>query len=305
MLEHDVLEDFYALSDYLGREGKIRDLERHKKYFPAFLLHASHIKAYDFVAPLCKGKKVLDIGCFLGYGEGVLADYAKQIVAVDNDDKAIEFAAKNHRRPNVTFEKTDARRLPFCYRDFDVVVAFQFIEHIPAIEVKNFLCEVKRVLKGGGMLFITTPNRKFRLLPLQRPFNPEHYQEFTAKRLFKTLKTVFHQVEIKGIGAKEWVEKIERQRVRKSPYRVYIRTHLSRLQNTVFPVKIKMLFERYLVGNSRRRRVKRKKSIRRHDAALENKKQFDNLFKEFTMNDLFLNDHQTDKSMDLFAICKK
>jgi len=34
------------------------------------------------------------------------------------------------------------------------------------------------------MLFITTFNRKFRLLPLQRPFNPEHYQEFTAKKLF-------------------------------------------------------------------------------------------------------------------------
>jgi hypothetical protein len=64
---------------------------------------------------------------------------------------------------------------------------------------------------------------------------------------------------MKDIGAEEWVEKIERQRVRKSPYRVYIRATLLRRGNIIFPVRIKTLFERYLVSDSIRHGFKREK----------------------------------------------
>lgn len=293
----DILEDFNSLFEYLRKDGKIKDLNSYKKDFSAFSLHANHIKAYDFAAPLCKGKRVLDVGCFIGYGEKVLANYAEEIIGIDSSDKALDTAGKRDIGGNVKFEKVDARRLPFPDESFDITIAFQLIEHIPPKQVNKFLCEAKRVLKKGGLLFITTPNRKFRLLPLQRPFNPEHYQEFTAKRLFKTLKTVFDEVQIKGVRAKEWVEQIERIRVRKSPYKVYIRAPLFRLLTIVCPTGAKTLLEKH--------KSKRIKLYQLKDRMLKNSSEFDNLFQKFSMDDFFLEERMLDKSMDLFAICKK
>lgn len=292
-----ILEDFNSLFEYLRKEGKINDLNSYKKDFSAFLLHANHIKAYDFAAPLCKGKRVLDVGCFIGYGEKVLADCAKEVIAIDSDDKALEFAARNVFGTHIKFEKVNAERLPFYDESFDITIAFQLIEHIPPKQVNKFLCEAKRVLKKGGLLFITTPNRKFRLLPFQRPFNPEHYQEFTAKRLFKTLKVFFDEVQIKAVRARGWIEEIERRRVRKSLYRAYIRTPAIGFLKVVCPARIKRLLKKY-----KRKKIK---SSQRDVVMSEYSSEFDKLFQKFSMDVFFLEERMLDKSMSLFAICKK
>ena len=295
--ENEILEDFHLLSDYLWKTGKVEDLNKYKEDFSAFLLHANHIKAYDFVASFCKNKKVLDIGCFIGYGEARIFSQAKEIIAIDSDDKALKFARRN-RLPKVKFEKMDARRLPFSNETFDIVIAFQLIEHIPLNEVGNFLCEVRRVLKEKGLVFILTPNRKFRLLPFQRPFNPEHYQEFTAKGLLKVLKTNFEDVVIKGTRAKDWIEGIERKRVRKSPFQAYILTPPYRFLNTVLPMGIKVLLEK--IGPIIKSSGSEDKQISGNNDQI-----FNNLFQKFSMNDFYLESQMIDKSMDLFAICKK
>lgn len=296
--ENEILEDFHLLSDYLWNTGKIKDLKKYKGDFSAFLLHANHIKAYDFVAPFCKDKKVLDIGCFIGYGDTRIFSQAKEIIAIDNDDKALEFARRSRLIPNVKFEKVDARGLPFSNETFDIVIAFQLIEHIPPNEVSSFLCEVRRVLKEKGLLFILTPNRKFRLLPFQRPFNPEHYQEFTAKKLLKDLKTNFENVEIKGTQAKDWIAEIERNRIRKSPFLVYVRDPFYRFLNIILPIKIKIWLKSSKLKITKSYRFKNKRIADNHEI-------FNNLFKRFSMEDFYLENQVTDKSMDLFAICKK
>lgn len=297
--ETKVLEDFYLLSDYLWTIGKIKDLDKYKKDFAAFLLHANHIKAYDFVAPHCKGKKVLNVGGFIGYGETRIFSQAKEIIAIDSDDKALEFARQNRLIPNAKFEKVDARRLPFSNEIFDIVIAFQLIEHIPPMEVHSFLQGVRRVLKEKGLLFIVTPNRKFRLMPFQRPFNPEHYQEFTAKGLLKILKTTFEDVVIKGTRSKEWIEEIERKRVRKSPFRAYLHDPFYRLLNMILPTRIKDWLKET--------KSKTTKSLGSKDRRMSdnNDQIFNNLFQKFSMDLFYLEDEVSNDSMDLFAICKK
>ena len=296
--ENEILEDFHLLSDYLWKTGKVEDLNKYKEDFSAFLLHANHIKAYDFVASFCKNKKVLDIGCFIGYGEARIFSQAKEIIAIDSDDKALEFARRN-RLPKVKFEKVDARRLPFSNETFDIVIAFQLIEHIPLNEVGNFLCEVRRVLKEKGLVFILTPNRKFRLMPFQRPFNPEHYQEFTAKGLLKVLKTNFEDVVIKGTRAKDWIEGIERKRVRKSPFRVYVYDPFYRLLNIILPTRIQNWLK------ETKSKITKSSGSKNRGIADNNDQIFNNLFQKFSMENFYLENQATDKSMDLFAICKK
>lgn len=296
--ENKVLEDFYLLSDYLWKIGKVKDLDKYKKDFSAFLLHANHIKAYDFVAPHCKGKKVLNVGCFIGYGETRIFSQAKEIIAIDSDEKALEFAHQNRFIPNAKFEKVDARQLPFYNKTFDIVIAFQLIEHISPTEVHSFLLEVRRVLKEKGLLFIVTPNRKFRLMPFQRPFNPEHYQEFTAKGLLQILKTTFEDVQIKGVRASEWIEEIERNRVRKSPFRVYIHDPLYGFLNMLLPIRIKNWLKKI--------KSKMTKSFQSKDrcSSISNN-QFNNLFQKFSMDVFYLEDETLNDSMDLFVICRK
>lgn len=292
-IENEALRDFYFLSDYLKSEGKIKDSENYKRDFSAFLSYISHIKAYDFVSPFCMNKKILDIGCFIGYGEKWIAKQAREIVAIDSNSKAIEFARQNRNFSNVEFKKIDARKLPFHDETFDIVIAFQLIEHISPNELSKFLLEVRRVLKMGGIFFITTPNRKFRLLPFQRPFNPEHFQEFTTDGLERILKKIFMELKIEGIRAKTWIENIEKERIHKSPFRAYIYYPIFRYLITNLPERLRKSL----------REVIKKKYISQNERI----EKFNSLFQKFSMEDFYLENRKNtiDKSMDLFAICKK
>ena len=169
--------------------------------------------------------------------------------------------------------------------------------YIPPDETGRFLSEVKRVLKMNGLLFIVTPNRKFRLLPFQRPFNSEHFREFTAKGLCKILQTHFKDVKVKGILAKEWIEEIERTRVRKSPYHVYIQRPLSGLIRNILPDSIKVLLKKHI--------TKKVKLFQRDNTKKESNDEFNNLFQKFIMDDFFLESRKLNKSIDLYGICKK
>ncbi len=293
MHKEEVLNDFYALSEYLHEEETIiEDLKEHKNNFFNFLNHAEHINAYNLIAPHCKDKKVLDIGCFLGYGERILSHYVKELIAIDSNDKAIEFAHKRITSPKVRFQKADARQLPFPDKIFEIVIALQLIEHLPLEDVNNFLCEVKRVLKEGSTLFLVTPNRKFRLLPFQRPFNKDHYQEFTAKRLFKTLSACFEEVGVKGVRARSWIQEMESKRL-KSPYRTYIHNPIFNL----VPTSIR--------SSLRKHKAKVVKLFQPEKETSGRADEFNRLFQKFSMNVFFLEDRVSDKSFDLFAICKK
>lgn len=291
--KNKVLKDFYTLAKYLKKTSKIKDLEAYKNNFAAFLLHARHLISYDFIVPYCKDKRVLDIGCFIAYGEKRFSLETKETIAIDSDKEALAFA-KKRKIPNLILMEVDARDLPFEKESFDIVLAFQLIEHIPKKDVKNFLSEIKKILKPNGLLFITTPNRKFRLLPFQRPFNSEHYQEFTAKKLYKELKSIFKEVKIEGIRARKWIEDIEKDRVRISPYKVYFYNPLYRILRFILPRTIKNKFKQ----------IKESKEVQDCSKSTNNTR-FKKLWQKFSINDFYLTDSNLDKSITLFAICKK
>jgi len=285
------------LGDYFEALGRIEKDSGFKTDFPAFFLHSIHMRTYDFVIPYCRGKKVLDIGCSLGTGEFVLADAAESIIAIDANEKALEFARRSIDKTNVEFMKADARELPFEDESFDIVIAFQLIEHIPPGEVGAFLSEVSRVLKSEGLCLIATPNRKFRLLPFQKPTFKEHYQEFTARNLRRNLKPVFKETQIRAIRASGWLEEIEKRRTRQSPYEVYIKKPFLRLKKSIVRIK-KKLMPRPVMASKKRPAVTQ-------NVKSENGEEFKRLFERFEPSDIFLKDERLDKSMDLFAVCRK
>ena len=75
----------------------------------------------------------------------------------------------------------DGQTLPFKDCSFDLVTAFQIIEHIP--ETVTFTEELKRVLRRDGVVLITTPNATIRLDPAMKPWNPFHVREYSHEEL--------------------------------------------------------------------------------------------------------------------------
>ncbi len=108
--------------------------------------------------------RVLDLGC--GYGALAIALSRvgrMEVVGVDILSDRVSAvvtklqSARHRDRGTLHIAVADAERgLPFRDRTFDVVVATEVLEHLEKPE--RSLAEVRRVLRPGGRVYVTTPN---------------------------------------------------------------------------------------------------------------------------------------------------
>jgi SAM-dependent methyltransferase len=152
-----------------------------------------HVARYTFAARLARGKRVLDAGCGAGYGSAELAQAADSVVGVDRAADAIGFARANYCLPNLRFEQASCDALPHPGGSFDLVVAFEVIEHLE--HWREFLLEVRRVLAPAGQLIISTPNKLY-YTESRGPTgaNPFHVHEFDFEEFQSELRGVFAHV---------------------------------------------------------------------------------------------------------------
>ena len=137
-----------------------------------------HWHRYHFVAPLVAGRDVLDIACGEGYGSALIARHAARVTGADISAAAVAHARSRYAaQPNVQFREADCAALPFADASFDVVVSFETLEHIPAQEA--FLDEVRRVLRPGGFVVLSCPNKA------EYSDQRDHVNEFHLKELYR------------------------------------------------------------------------------------------------------------------------
>ncbi|HEX2112351.1 MAG TPA: class I SAM-dependent methyltransferase [Gaiellaceae bacterium] len=118
---------------------------------------AWHVARYRFALPRVAGKRVLDLGCGEGYGTALLAETAREVVGVDYSPVAIDHARRSYARENVRFVVADATALDDSLGHFDVVTCFEVVEHVERDD--RLFAGVARVLRPGGTLVLSTPNR--------------------------------------------------------------------------------------------------------------------------------------------------
>lgn len=93
----------------------------------------------------------------IGFGNGTFLAYAKnrgwQISGTELNQALVSIATENGFHAVHTADLT-----PFTDNSFDLIVAFDVLEHIPQDKIPQFLMHVNRVLKPGGYFIARFPN---------------------------------------------------------------------------------------------------------------------------------------------------
>jgi SAM-dependent methyltransferase len=103
------------------------------------------------------GQRVLDVG----FGNGLVLQHLRDRYA---ERVGVDLALNRHalglRKEGIKVVKADvARGLPFKAASFDLVVSLDVIEHV--FDPLSFLVELRRVLRPGGRLLLSTPNVRY------------------------------------------------------------------------------------------------------------------------------------------------
>jgi SAM-dependent methyltransferase len=152
-----------------------------------------HYHRYLFARSLVSGLDVLDVASGEGYGSALLAQVARLVIGVEYSGPTAVAAASNFLRPNLRFLQGDARALPLADRCLDAVVSFETIEHFD--RQNDFLREIRRVLRPGGMFIVSTPDRDV-YSPLGSVVNPFHVHELSRDEFIRLLSGTFQHVRL-------------------------------------------------------------------------------------------------------------
>jgi len=130
-------------------------------------------------------------------GSLILGSFAKKVVAVDFDERAINWAKENIIKENIAFQKRDFFKNKIG--EFEAVVCTDVIEHINKNQENIFLNSILRNLKKDGFCIIGTPNITASKYACKAS-KIGHINLFDAERLKKLLLKKFNNVFIFGMN---------------------------------------------------------------------------------------------------------
>lgn len=161
-----------------------------------------------------KKTKLLEVGCSAGMFLHRVKKHVGEIVGIDFDVASAKYASDKCDCPVYT---TDIRKTPLIKNYFDVIVAFQTMEHVG--NPGAFISSLKDYLKPGGILAIEVPNLYDSLayvydLPnhYQFFFHAAHLWYFTEKSLNKLMSAlgfsgrVYHQQDYNILNHFHWID---------------------------------------------------------------------------------------------------
>ncbi len=106
------------------------------------------------------GARILDLGCGTGRHVVYLSRIGFDVYGFDAAPNALTMAQEWLQEEKLVASlKEHLMEKPFPYVDdfFDAVISIQVIHHNLMINIKKTVSEIERVLKPGGLLFVTFP----------------------------------------------------------------------------------------------------------------------------------------------------
>jgi len=131
-----------------------------------------------------RGKDVLELGCGYGwFSLNALDRGVRTYTGIEPTPGSLETAQKHVTAPHARFMVADALDLPFDAGSFDSVVCWEVLEHLPQGGELRMFTEVRRVLRGGGAFYLSTPHRSVRSMIFDPAFIPLGHRHYTVSDL--------------------------------------------------------------------------------------------------------------------------
>lgn len=169
-----------------------------ERFLPDFysgVIALEHLHRYHMALELAGDRDVLDIASGEGYGSNMLMARARSVVGVDIDPNATSHAQQKYGREALSFLCGSATEIPLDDSCVDLAVSFETIEHLEDHE--TMLAELARVLRPGGVLLISSPNKAI-YSDRTNYKNEFHLKELYTDELIRLIKSKFTYVSAFG-----------------------------------------------------------------------------------------------------------
>jgi len=132
-------------------------------------------------------KHILELGCGSAEITRNIATSGvdRKITALEVDEIAHEKNLQITDLPNVTFALSGAQDIPLQDESVDVVFMFKSLHHVPIELMEPSMHEIRRVLKPGGLLYISEPIFAGEFNEILRLF---HDEQKVREAAFNTVK---------------------------------------------------------------------------------------------------------------------
>jgi SAM-dependent methyltransferase len=159
------IQQFIAQGEELSKEAQVLDTLH--EYFH---LHASRLHhCCELFNLFGKLGEVLEVGPFFGYTPFILRPNSSSYTVLEGDDPATYPLKPLYQRHSIALTYVDlfelfgpirpaTHQLPFADSSFDTILCWETMEHLNFNPVK-FVKELYRVLRPGGRICITVPNK--------------------------------------------------------------------------------------------------------------------------------------------------
>ena len=138
---------------------------------------------------------VLELGCSDGVGTMLLKEKASKILAVDFDERTLDWAKKNLSDEKLEFTCADIMSQDFG--TFDAVISLDVIEHIFPENEERFIQTILKNMSETGITIVGTPNITAEKYASK---NEQHVNLYSGERLQQTFEKYFHNVFLFGMN---------------------------------------------------------------------------------------------------------
>ena len=141
---------------------------------PAHVPTRPEPEVFEQLLPL-NGARILELGCGTAELTRLIATtgWGRNLLALEVDTAQL---AKNESitdLPNVRFAFGGAQDIPAASDSMDVVLMFKSLHHVPAESMPQAMREIRRVLKPGGLAYISEPRYDGAFNDIVRLFHDE------------------------------------------------------------------------------------------------------------------------------------